>query len=689
MLKKKIILIAVVLLSAATALSAQKSNPLSLSITPGGEIPLGPKASDGSDLYSFGASACLEAQYSFPAMQGLYAQGTIGYAAISTDSYKEPPPALSLVSFGAGAGYRLQLLPKIQLRFSLDGGYSIGIFERNVGGAPFVSAQTRMMYAVSPAVELGIGAAYRHNFQLYNGIGILMGASFNLGAGQKRSRIEIIDSHFDPVFPVFYKYYNDNPLGSVIIRNAEKGTVKDVKVHLHVPQYMEKPKLCAHVREMKRDEEIQVPMLALFKDTILEITEGTKVTAEILIEYAYLDSVIGGESSETLLLYHRNAMTWDDDRKAASFVTAKDTEILRFSKNIASEIRRMGNRAVNLQFCSAMGLFEALRLYGIGYVIDPTTPYAELSQNKFSLDYLQFPIQTMSYKAGDCDDLSILYCALLESIGIQTAFITVPGHIYTAFLLDMDPRESTQLFASSDDLIVRGNRIWVPVEITMIQEGFVDAWRMGAKQWREHADAGTAALYPIESAWNTYAPVGITDVSERLAEISMGRFNDAYNSELERFVEREIGQRVNYLKDRIDASSNSSKLRNKLGVLYARFGLYDKAEAEFQQAASAQHAPAYVNLGNLAYLEKDTERAGEHFREALRIEADSIGALVGLAKIDYELENYGSVKRLYAQIEALSPATASRFAYLVSDLSDTGRAAAIQLQDRMLWSDPE
>ena len=32
--------------------------------------------------------------------------------------------------------------------------------------------------------------------------------------------------------------------------------------------------------------------------------------------------------------------------------------------------------------------------------------------------------QTLEYRAGDCDDLSILYSALLESVGVETAFIT-------------------------------------------------------------------------------------------------------------------------------------------------------------------------------------------------------------------------------------------------------------------------
>ena len=51
---------------------------------------------------------------------------------------------------------------------------------------------------------------------------------------------------------------------------------------------------------------------------------------------------------------------------------------------------------------------------------------AELDKN--AVDFLQFPRQTLVYGAGDCDDISILYNSLLESVGIRTAFITIPGH---------------------------------------------------------------------------------------------------------------------------------------------------------------------------------------------------------------------------------------------------------------------
>jgi transglutaminase-like putative cysteine protease len=52
-----------------------------------------------------------------------------------------------------------------------------------------------------------------------------------------------------------------------------------------------------------------------------------------------------------------------------------------------------------------------------------------LSEEAGIPDSLNYPYQTLFYRGGDCDDLSILFCSLMESLGVASAFITVPGHI--------------------------------------------------------------------------------------------------------------------------------------------------------------------------------------------------------------------------------------------------------------------
>jgi len=674
-----------ILLVLVFGVHAQSNNPLSMVVSPAVDIPLGPLSTSGEKLYTFGGSATLEGEYALPFAPFLSVDGLVGYGLIATPAQN----SLSLISLGAGAGVRLLPLPKIAVKLSAIGGYSITLFEGTTGGRPYLQTGVKATYALSPLFSLGIGAAYKNNFGLYNGIGVSLAAQFHVGAGGGRSRIEFVEPRFEPIFPVFYQYYDQNPLGGVTIRNNENGAVKDVTVSFYVAQYMDKPKLCTKIEGMKKGEQIQVPLYALFTDEILNITEGTKVTAQILVRYTYLETEITADTSESIQMYHRNAMTWDDDQKVSSYVTARDPEVLKFSKSIAGEIRHVGSKALNSKFREAIALFEALRQYGINYVVDPTTPYTELSANKFALDYLQFPIQTMDYKAGDCDDLSILYSALLESIGIESAFITVPGHIYTAFCPAIDPEESKKTFNRQEDLIFFDGKTWIPIEITAIPQGFLKAWQLGAKQWREHSADGDAALVQTHTAWRTYPPVGVTGIDASIQSVSRESIIQNYKTMLDSVIEREISAKVSVLQKRIGENPGNPVNINKLGILYARFGLHEKARIEFEKAANIQYAPALVNLGNLAFIAMDYQGALKYYETAHTTNPDSVSILVGIAKANYELENYRDVEAYYRQIEAIDPKIAERYSYLVGAAENTSRAASALTEEDVLWDEGE
>ncbi len=216
-----------------------------------------------------------------------------------------------------------------------------------------------------------------------------------------------------------------------------------------------------------------------------------------LLDYTYKERELKKTLVESIRLFDRNAITWDDDRKAAAFVTSKDPVVLKFTKNVAGIVRERSKTNVNLNLKIAIGLFESVRLYGISYVIDPKTPYAVFSKDSTSLDFLQFPRQTMVYKAGDCDDLSVLYCALLESVGIETAFITAPGHIFMAFSLGISEEDARKTFSNPDEFIYENEQVWVPVEITLFKEGFLKAWQTGAREWRKYNPGGETGFFPF------------------------------------------------------------------------------------------------------------------------------------------------------------------------------------------------
>ena len=124
---------------------------------------------------------------------------------------------------------------------------------------------------------------------------------------------------------------------------------------------------------------------------------------------------------------------------------------------------------------------------GLNYSPNPKTPYEEASRHKDVIDFLQFPQETFQYKAGDCSDISILYGSLFQAVGIDAAFITIPGHIYIA------------------------------VEITSIHDGFMTAWQIGAKEWTENNSTGQAGFYPIQEAWAVYQPVRLPGAQTTIA----------------------------------------------------------------------------------------------------------------------------------------------------------------------------
>ena len=268
--------------------------------------------------------------------------------------------------------------------------------------------------------------------------------------------LDLLDLELEPVFPVFFNYYDENPIGRARIKNMEKKAIEDIEITFYVKQYMDNPKTCKAPKTLEPGGEADIDLFGLFTNNLLTISEGTKVSAQIEATYTVPAGACRKETITTLTVHNRNAMSWDDDRKAAAFVTAKDSSILKFAKNTAGIVTANSSRAVNRNVLLAMGIFTAFKQHGMSYVIDPSTPYTELSENAGAVDFIQFPVQSLEYKAGDCDDLSILYAALLEAVGINTAFITIPGHIYMAFSADIQAGQIESAFSPAGRLYYHG-----------------------------------------------------------------------------------------------------------------------------------------------------------------------------------------------------------------------------------------
>jgi tetratricopeptide (TPR) repeat protein len=659
-------------------LNAEGLDFLVLKANPELDVPLGTS----STIYMPGFGIDGELRFSFPELIGIQPFVSGAYRSFPLpDSAQWTTSSFSLTasSVGLGVGYEYFLAPRLGVGAAVSTGVYSALLASDTSSNLFFKGGLQASYRLSPSFAVTAGASYLNYFyrtgspSLYEGLSINLSVSLNFAGLRETDNITRDQVDFKPIFPVLYSQYDKNELGRVKITNHEDGDIQNVKVSFFNKQYMERPKESPTIPLMPRGKTEEVPLYALFNTDVLKLTESTKVLGEISVEYEYLGTKRTAKFEEPLRIYNRNALNWDDDQKAAAFVSSKDPAVMRYSKFTAGIIRDSGLPGVNQNLRFALGLFEGLKLMELNYVIDPSTPpYAELRADVSAIDYLQFPFQTLAYRGGDCSDLSIMFTSMLECIGINSAFITIPGHIYIAFSLDMTAEEAKDSFTSVDDLIIKNDNAWMPVEITLLRENFAKAWSVGAQEWRENGNK--ARFYPLRDAWKIYDPVGAPDQDTKIALPTNEAITDAFKSGMAKLIAKELPPKLADLRSELVKNNYNPRILNKIGVLYARYGQYQEARDQFQTAVQAGFVPANTNLANISFLLKDFAAAKASYEKSLKSNPEDPSAMIGLARTYFELQNYAEAARLYDRVQELSPTLAAQYTYLASKKSTAGTA---------------
>ncbi len=169
-------------------------------------------------------------------------------------------------------------------------------------------------------------------------------------------------------------------------------------------------------------------------------------------------------------------------------MTSDDEKVLQVSRKFIREQKTEDSdstAAGNLP--AAKAIFEALGKMGLQYQRDPNIPF-------YKDDRVQFATETLNLGHGDCDDLVVLYASLLESAGINTAFVEVTdpqkdlAHLYLLFDAGLTASEGNLISSNEKRYVIRedtrGKKIvWIPIETTLLSRGFEEAWKTGALEY--------------------------------------------------------------------------------------------------------------------------------------------------------------------------------------------------------------
>lgn len=470
----------------------------------------------------------------------------------------------------------------------------------------------------------------------------------------------IRELELDGIFPTLYQRYSEEPFGRFIVENRGTGIVSDLSGSFTIEGLVDSPRLITLPASLAAGQSRPINLTAPFSEEVLRASEGRSATLSLQFSYRRGADRRQGNASRQIRVLNRNAIQWDDDRKIAAFMSVSDQELLKLSGQLVRSTTVVPTPALSQNLLYALQIFQALSTVGIEYVVDPNSAYEDLSGHSGAVDYLRFPRETLLAGAGDCDDLSALYATLLESVGVPTALITTPGHIFVAFDTGITPSQAKRVFYAPENLIMNDGTTWMPLETTLLDLGFARAWQTGALQWRQALARNEATLFSTREAWREYAPVSPpTTASVPVPEAS--RLIASVSEELDRFRAIELEPRLTELNEKV-SGSNSAVIHNKRGVLYARYAMLEEAAEHFSAALEMRVSlPALINLSNILSLSGRYAEARAYLEQARELEPGNGRVLLGLALSHWQSGNQEEARSAYQLASEANPHLAEQF----------------------------
>ena len=248
-------------------------------------------------------------------------------------------------------------------------------------------------------------------------------------------------------------------LVSIKISNNGTNLAKNIVLSLKIGQYTIEQK--ESIGELQAAGSKDYDWYPTATENMLKIKDNENVLINIVVNFEdeHGKKYTSAKGIPIIIVGKNN---WGTYSSVSQYVTPIDS-VVRQAVSSAGSFSTREDPGIQEAAREIWDLLNGLR---IDYISDPT------------LEYRQYPAEVFMTKKGDCDDLATLYVALLESVGVKTALITHPGHMYAAYY------DSQYIY---------------PVETTMLTSSFDDAYNAGLKEYDEHKN--DREVVQIEEEW--------------------------------------------------------------------------------------------------------------------------------------------------------------------------------------------
>lgn len=429
---------------------------------------------------------------------------------------------------------------------------------------------------------------------------------------------KVLSTEISALFPALIRSYRNRPAGTIVIRNTLSEPLHNVRADFFIKKYMDFPAEGKAVASIAAGADIKLDLFALLNESVLEVQEDLPLQAQVTLHFSDSSGDRSIELSRPVMLYRRTAITWDDTAKLAAFVTPNEDSVARLAFDVLESV--VGDTPLSRTFLRAQRICDALGALPLAYVPDPTSPIVDSLGAAGLVDTVRFPRTTLAYKAGDCDDTTALLASLLEAVGIPTAILTSPGHVFMAFDSG-EPSENSWLFAGSGlRTLSRNGTLWIPVETTILSDGFVAAWKAASDLVTRYATSAGFEFLPMAALRADFPPLPLSPSTLPLPAPDakrLGALNAGSASSLQSQLYTTGIKTIEAERAKAKGSA-ANRAGNRLAQLHVRFGHDDLAAKVLTGivASDASYLPALLNLASLAIKADKKDEARGWLRRA-------------------------------------------------------------------------
>ena len=214
-------------------------------------------------------------------------------------------------------------------------------------------------------------------------------------------------------------------------------------------------------------------------------------------------------------------------------------------------------------------------------------------------------------KIGDCDELTALYGSLLANLGIETMFLDVfkpgAGHIFLMFDSGVKPDDVDRYFLDRSEVVILNDKVWVPIEATLVGKPFFSAWKQGALKYNEMKEENYVNEISVKEASAKY--LAGSHITPDLPFDDIEGINDLlkedikqYGMWLEQIVYNAVGSRLIAAEDYYDA-----------GVKYMEFKRFKEAIEMLETCINMNLDNKYTLRETLKYIQlTEIEKTYKH-----------------------------------------------------------------------------